>query len=139
MALSDDEYVVYVGKYIKVEFYFTGLGRIPAREFYVGRTEAEKRRFFHIVQYLADGRPGNLLPKQMFNLEDDAEKIFAIKPSSGRYLGFFSIDRRFIITGGFAKQTQKLTTRERPYVDAAISRKNDYLARTLTGAYYEQD
>lgn len=133
-----DEYVVYRGRYLTVEFYFMRDGRISAGEFYKTRTENEHRRFFHIVQYLADNPPGNPLPKPMFNLEDAGEKIFAIKPFSGRYLGFLTKDRRFVIAAAFAKQSQKLTTRERPYIETAIARKADYVTRAATGDYYEQ-
>ncbi len=75
----------------------------------------------------------------MFNLEDNAEKIFAIKPVAARYLGFFTGQRKFIITETYMKQTQRLGTRERRHVETAVHRKREYVERTRRGDYYEQD
>jgi hypothetical protein len=97
MAPPADQYVVYRGQYLTVEFYYTQAGQIPAREFYVLRAEEERTRFFHIVQHLSDNPPGIQLPKTMFNMEEEEERIFAIKPYSGRYLGFYTRDRRFVL------------------------------------------
>jgi hypothetical protein len=136
MAPPADQYVVYRGQYLTVEFYYTQAGQIPAREFYVLQAEEERTRFFHIVQHLTDNPPGIQLPKTMFNMEDEEERIFGIKPYSGRYLGFYTRDRRFVITVAFEKQTQKLGARERQHVQTAIIRKQDYLARTAVRTYY---
>jgi hypothetical protein len=136
MAPPAEQYVVHKGAYLTVEFYYTEQGRIPALEFYESRAEEEKTRFFNIVRYLGDNPPGTQIPKTMFNMEDNAERIFAIKPYSGRYLGFFTRERRFIIAATFEKQTQKLGARERQHVETAINRKQDYLTRTATRTYY---
>ena len=136
---SQDQYVVCAGRHLAVEFYYTEDGQVPAEGFYDSRSEDEKRRFLHIVEHLANQPPGRLLPRAMFNLEDNAEKIFAIKPVAARYLGFFTHDRKFIITETYVKQTQRLGSRERRMVNTAIQRKRDYAERTRRGDYYEQN
>jgi hypothetical protein len=72
---APDQYVVYVGRHLTVEFYYTDDGRVPARDFYRARPEDEKRRFFHIVELLAEQPPGRPVPKAMFNLEDNYESF----------------------------------------------------------------
>lgn len=133
-----DEFVVYAGRHLTLEFYYTQDARVPVSGFYRSRPEEERRRFLHIVEYLTDQPAGRLLPRAMFNLEDADEKIFAIKPYSSRYLGFFTTDKRFVICDAYLKQTQRLGRRERKHLATAINRKRDYLERTQGGVYYEK-
>ncbi|GEM_PF-4375960 len=74
----------------------------------------------------------------MFNLEDAETKIFAIKPFQGRYLGFFTANKKFVICEAYVKQTQKPGRRERNLLKSAIARKKDYVNRTQGGTYYEK-
>jgi hypothetical protein len=129
------DFVVFVGSRLTVEFYYTEDPNIPALEFYEGRTEEEKLRFLHLAENLANGQK---LPKTMFNIEDHENQIYALKPNQGRYLGFYTKDHRFVIANAFPKQTQKLGKREKAKLKVAIKAKHDYVRRTGQETYYER-
>ncbi len=135
-APHPSRYVVKTGSHLTVEFYFSADGEIPAANFYNERSDDEKRRLFHIVEHLTDNPPGKPLPKTMFNEEDAAEGIYAIKPFNGRYLGFFAPNKKFIVCDTYLKQTQKVGRREKRHIKATIAKKKDYLTRIKAGTYY---
>ena len=75
----------------------------------------------------------------MFNMEDREHKIFAVKPASGRYLGFYAPGGKFIITNAYTKKTQKVGRREQSSIEAAIKMKADYAGRVRKEDYYEEE
>jgi hypothetical protein len=81
-------------------------------------------------------RPGFSFLKRCLTWKTKRREFSQIKPYSSRYLGFYTRDRRFVITAAFEKQTQKLGVRERQHVQTAIIRKQNYLARTAVRTYY---
>ncbi len=79
------------------------------------------------------------MPKTMFNIENQERRIFAVKPASDRYLGFFARGGKFVITNAYTKQTQKLGRREQSSIEAAIRMKADYAGRVRKEDYYEEE
>jgi Gp49-like protein DUF891 len=134
-----ERYVVKTGPHLTIEFYYGADGHIPAEEFYNARSDDEKRRLFHILEQLTDYPRGRPLPKTMFNEEDAANEIYAVKPFKGRYLGFFAPGGKFIICDTYLKQTQKVGKREKRHVKATITKKKDYSTRVKLGVYYEPE
>ena len=66
---------------------------------------------------------------------NEGEKIFAFKPQPDRFLSFFYVGKKIVITHGFRKKTQKLPKKEK---DAALKRMRDYDSRVTNGDYYEE-
>lgn len=136
---ASPQYLVYKGVQLTIEFYYNSNGRMPGFQYYKRCPEAGKRRFLHIVEHLAGQARGEPLPKTMFNMEDHKNRIFAVKPASDRYLGFYAPGGKFIITNAYTKQTQKLGRREQSSIEAAIKMKTDYADRVRKEEYYEED
>lgn len=136
---ASPQYLVYKGAKLTIEFYYNSNGRMPGFQYYKKCPEAGKRRFLHIAEHLAGQARGKPLPKTMFNIENQEHKIFAVKPASDRYLGFFARGGKFIITNAYTKQTQKLGRREQSSIEAAIKMKTDYAGRVRKEDYYEEE
>ena len=76
---SESMFLIYEGEHFEVEFYFDENGEMQGREEFEVLTENEKAAFLARAVKLADSAPGTIHPKTIFNLEDEKEKIFAIK------------------------------------------------------------
>lgn len=135
--ITYDRYTIYKGPTYTVEWYFDMNGRMPGLEFFNQLSRAEQDRLLHIVKYMADQPRGTILPKTLYNLEDQTEKIFAFKPRDRRYFNFITTGSRIIITNAYTKQAQKLTKKSKDLLAAAIRSKGDYLRRCAEGTYYE--
>lgn len=80
------------------------------------------------------GEVGKIRNKQQFRNEGD--KIYAFKPQPHRFLCFFFIGSKIIVTNAFMKNQQKLPQGEK---DKALKCKEDYENRTKKGSYYEKE
>jgi hypothetical protein len=60
----------------------------------------------------------------------------AFKPQPDRFLCFFVVGKRIVVTNGFEKKSQKLPSGEK---NRALRAKVDYETRTKKGTYYEKD
>ena len=69
-----------------------------------------------------------IFDKTKFRYEEDG--IYAFKPQPDRYLSFFTIGKRIIVTNGFKKETEKLPKNEK---DFALRCRQDYLDRESGG------
>ena len=63
---------------------------------------------------------------------NEGEKIFAFKPQPDRFLSFFYIGKKIVITNGFRKKAQKLPREEK---DLALKRMKNYNSRVTNGDY----
>jgi phage-related protein len=131
------EYLIFDGEYFEVEFYFDENGQMPAKNEFNELNDNEKAAFLARVSKLGDSSPGIIHPRTIFNLEDDKEKIFAIKFGNNRFCSFFFEGSKIIITNSYKKQTQKNTKREKEQIKKAIESKKDYASRRKSGIYYK--
>jgi phage-related protein len=78
------------------------------------------------------GDTGKIMDHTKFRNEGD--KVFASKPQPYRFLSFFVVGSKIIVTNGFRKKSDKLPAGEK---DTALQAKADYAVRTQQGGYYE--
>jgi len=77
-----DEVLIHPGRYFTAEWYYAADGSSPAHDYYDALPEADQDRFDDMIRYLCETRPGTLLPKTFYRIEDHAHKIHALKPRS---------------------------------------------------------
>ena len=130
-------HIVFIGRTYQVEWYYKEDGSMPGYEFYLGLREIDKARFMVLVEHLAEASRGTFLPKTHYNIEDAEHGIYAFKIHAQRFLNFMTQGKKFIVTNGFYKQSQKLRRKEREEVHKAIRCKKEYEMRVKRGDYYE--
>jgi len=118
--------VIYEGECFTVEWYYEENGYSQAYEYFLTTSDVQKRKFLILVKRIAD--VGKIFDTTKFRYEGD--DIFAFKPQPDRYLSFFVVGRRIIITNGFYKKTDKLPDTEK---ELALRYKNNYLSRYIYG------
>ncbi|MBS1987534.1 type II toxin-antitoxin system RelE/ParE family toxin [Candidatus Dependentiae bacterium] len=124
------QFIAYKGKEFTVEWYFNSQGKSSSLKYFIELPEEQKDKTFYLIQTLAD--VGKIINKEKFNYEGN--QIFAIKPSSNRFLCFFFEGSKIIITNAYKKQTQKMPPREK---ERALKSKDDYIKRQREGVYYD--
>ena len=96
----------------EVEFYTTGDGEKPAKEFLLSLDIKMRAKLMGIISILEE--KGNALREPYSKYLDDG--IFEIRGKVGndisRVLYFFYYDKRIILTNGFIKKTQKTLSKE---------------------------
>jgi phage-related protein len=128
-----EDYIFYRGEKFQVEFYFTETGKIPAIE-YLEKTSLDvKVKLAALVKYIAEH--GKIFDITKFRLVDSQEKIFEFKPVGHRFFNFFYEGGKIIITNGYMKKSQKVSTRD---LEKARNTKKDYIVRVKGGVYYEK-
>ncbi|HEU5281689.1 MAG TPA: type II toxin-antitoxin system RelE/ParE family toxin [Gammaproteobacteria bacterium] len=124
-------YEAYRGEFFTIEWYFDNKGKSPALTHYLSLPLNEKIATLHLFKRMGDG--GKIMDKTKFNHEGD--KLFAFKPQPNRFLCFFTVGKKIIITHGFVKKSQKLPALEKK---RALKIKQEYEHRIATGDYYEK-
>ncbi|MEK7383208.1 MAG: hypothetical protein AAB262_07965 [Elusimicrobiota bacterium] len=132
-----DDVLIHPGRYFTAEWYCEINGRLPALDYYDALTEADRDRFDDMIRYLCETKPGTILPKTMYRIEDHMHKIYALKPRDERFFNFMTIDAKIIITNAYHKHSQKMTKADMECLQAAVRSKQDYLRRVKEGTYYE--
>ena len=132
-----DDVLIHSGRYFTAEWYYTATGRLPALDYYNALTEVDRDRFDDMIRYLCETKPGTLLPKTMYRIEDHAHKIYALKPRNERFFNFMTIGAKIIITNAYHKHSQQMTKADLECLQTAVRYKQDYLKRVKEGAYYE--
>jgi phage-related protein len=132
----DKDFLVYDGEHFEIEFYYEEGGEISIWDDFVSLSEKDQLAFLVRLEKLGDSKPGTIHPKTMFNLEDDKNKIWAIKFGSNRFCSFFYDGGKIIITNAYKKQTQKNGKREVAQIKKASKMKTDYEKRVKKNNYY---
>lgn len=132
------EVLIHPGRYLTAEWYYTMEGKMPARDYYEALAEVGQDRFDDMIRYLCETRPGSLLPKTLYRIEDHANKIYALKPRDERFFNFTTAGAKIIITNAYHKHSQQMTKADLEHLKAAVRHKNNYLTRIKEGTYYEK-
>jgi len=114
--------VIYSGERFSVEWYFDENGYSQAYEYFLSTDDLQKRKFLILVKRIADF--GKIFDKTKFRNEGDS--IYAFKPQPDRYLAFFMVNKKIIVTNAFYKKTDKLPQFEK---DLALKYKEIYLSK----------
>lgn len=107
--MNKEECVIYEGIFYRVEWYYDEKGYSQAYEYFLETTAKQKRKFLMLAKKIADF--GVIYDKTKFRNEGDG--IFAFKPQPDRYLCFFFVDKRIIVTNAFRKKVKKLPVRQK--------------------------
>ena len=129
---GQEDYIFYQGEKFQVEFYFTGKGELPAKEYFDSSQRQVQVKLLALVKYMAEH--GRLFDETKFRLVDKKEKIYEFKPATDRFFSFFYEGKKIIITNAYRKKGQKVDRRE---LLRAINLKYDYEFRFKGGLYYE--
>ncbi len=126
-----NKFVAYKGRFFTIEWYFNVRGRSQALQYYESLSIEERNKVLYLFQTMGDF--GKIRNQQKFNAEGD--KIYAFKPMPHRFLSFFFIGSKIIVTNAFEKKQQKLPLREK---EKALRYCKDYKMRVKKGCYYEK-
>ena len=132
-----DDVLIHPGRYLTAEWCYTTEGEMPAQAYYDALAEVDQDRFDDMIRYLCEARPGILLPKTFYRIEDHANKIYALKPRSERFFNFMTAGAKVIITNAYHKHSQQMTKADLESLKIAVRYKHDYLNRVKEGTYYE--
>lgn len=130
--MKADDVVIYQGSQFTIEWYFDARGASPARDYYQRLPLKRRVKFIKLVRLMAE--VGKIFDITKFRNEGD--QIYAFKPQPDRYLCFFVVGRKIIVTNGFEKKSQKLPHNEK---QRALQAKEDFERRIKKGAYYEKE
>ena len=120
IKIDNTNCVIYAGVYFTVEWYYEKNGYSQAYEYFLTISDVQKRNFWVLVKRIADF--GKIFDITKFRSEGD--NIYAFKPQPDRYLAFFIVSEKIIITNGFCKKTDKLPDSEK---ELALRYRNNYL------------
>jgi Gp49-like protein DUF891 len=123
-------FIAYEGPKFTVEWYYTEDGKIPALEYFNSLNDDEKIKTLDLFKLMAT--EGKIYNQQKFRNEHD--KIYAFKPKPHRFMCFFFIGKRIIVTNGFVKKKDDLPSEEKK---RAMTYQRDYEERFKAGKYYE--
>jgi phage-related protein len=126
------DFVIYSGSAFTLEWYFNPKGKSQAQEYYQGLHDSDRRKALFLFKRMGD--VGKIMDETKFRSEGD--KVFAFKPQPHRFLSFFVVGHRIIVTNAFHKKSDKLPVEEKGCVLEAMA---DYSKRTEGGSYYEND
>ena len=138
MAIPDyDEVLIHPGRHLTAEWYYTAEGKMPARDYYDALAAVDQDRFDDMIRFFCETKPGTLLPKTLYRVEDRANKIYALKPRDERFFNFTTSGAKVIVTNAYHKHSQQMTRADLQELKLAVRCKNDYLRRLKEGTYYE--
>jgi hypothetical protein len=124
--------LLYKGSVFTIEWYFDERGKSQAKDYYEALAIERRVKFMKLARLM--GEVGKIFDSTKFRNEGD--QIMAFKPQPDRFLCFFVVGRKIVVTNGFEKKSQKLPSGEK---DRALKAKVDYEARTKKGTYYEKE
>ena len=113
-----------------IEFYETGAGRCPVRDFLDELKASNPDDFAAVLAGLAKLRSSVYhRPPLSKSIGDDLFELRHVGKLNTRVLYFFMKSRRIILVHGIRKKTRALSARDR---GIALERKRDWLARSAT-------
>lgn len=124
------EYIAYKGLAFTIEWYYNSRGISPALEYYKSLNTEDRIKLLRLFKRIGDS--GEIKDKTKFNFEGD--QIYAFKPQPQRFLCFFFVNKKIVVTNAFCKKQQKLPVNEK---EKALKHKADFERRIKKGDYYE--
>jgi len=126
----DEKFIAYKGKKFTIEWYYNTQKKSEALDYFEELTLDRKKQLAKLLKVMGD--MGQIRNREKFNNEDD--KIYAFKPHPDRFLCFFFIGGKIIITNAYEKKSQKMPPREK---ERALKLNADYIKRVKGGTYYD--
>jgi len=125
------EFIAYEGDSLTVEWFYDENGKSDSLDYFESLSNAQKRKVLMLFKRIGDF--GKISDITKFRNEGD--KVFAFKPQPDRFLSFFYVGKKVVITNAFRKKSQKLPEKEK-YL--ALQRMNSYDSRVKSGDYYDE-
>ena len=116
--MDKDTCLIYKGDFFTIEWFYDEKGYSQPYEYFLNVSDVQKRKFLMLVKKMGD--TGKIFDKTKFRNEDD--KIYAFKPHPDRYLCFFRIGKKIIVTNAFQKKTDKLPVEEKEHAIMAMKK-----------------
>lgn len=123
-------FIAYKGPEFTVEWYYTKDGKSPALEYFISLDREEKIKTMNLFELMAT--EGKIFNKQKFRHE--GEGIYAFKPKPNRFMCFFFVGKKIIVTNGFLKKKDELSPKEKK---RALQYQKDFEKRFNEENYYE--
>jgi hypothetical protein len=95
--MNTKEFVAYQGEFYTIEWFFDQKGTSQALEYFYAMNASQKRKLLMLFKRMGDF--GRISDKTKFRNEDDG--IYAFKPQPDRFLSFFTVDKKIIVTEAF--------------------------------------
>ncbi|NOY68236.1 MAG: type II toxin-antitoxin system RelE/ParE family toxin [Deltaproteobacteria bacterium] len=125
------EFIAYEGEALTVEWFFDEKGKSDALDFFEALSNTQKRKTLILFKRIGDfGKISDIT-----KFRNEGEKIFAFKPQPDRFLSFFFVGKKIVVTNGFRKKAQKLPKKEK---NLALNRMKNYDSRVKSGDYYAE-
>ena len=129
MSFDENKHIAFEGQKFRIEWYVDSSGESEALKYSEEMSKSHKAKLAQLFKVMGDF--GQIRNKTKFRNEGD--KIYAFKPQPYRFLCFFTIGQKIIITNGFYKNEDKLPPAEKK---RALENMQDYLNRIKRGDYY---
>jgi hypothetical protein len=123
-------FIAYSGSKFTIEWYYTEDGKLPALEYFNSLDEDDKIKTLDLFKLMAT--EGKIYNQQKFRNEHD--QIYAFKPKPHRFMCFFFVGKKIIVTNGFMKKKDELPPEEKK---RALKYQRDYEERFNAEKYYE--
>ncbi|MCP4415448.1 MAG: type II toxin-antitoxin system RelE/ParE family toxin [Chloroflexi bacterium] len=111
----------------EVNFYRNRSGHCPVEKFLNSLTGKQAQKVAWVLKLIEEL---DVVPRQYFKKLVNTDDIWEVRVQFGgnifRLLGFFDGNTLLVLTGGFAKKTQKTPRQE---IATAEQRKRDYFSR----------
>ena len=130
MKKLSKDFLAYGGKTFTIEWYYDSQGYSQPKEYYNKLPKAQQNKLMQLFRMLGDA--GKIFNQEKFRNEGD--HIYAFKPQPDRFLCFFCIGGKIIVTNAFVKKQDKLPTGEKA---KALNSRSDYVKRVLGKDYYD--
>lgn len=124
-------YIIYQGAQFTIEWYYNSNDKSDAYDYFDRLSFERKKKFDYLIRRMGDA--GKIHNEEKFRHEGD--QIYAFKPQPDRFLCFFVVGSKIIVTNAFEKKTNKLPQQEK---EKALRCRQDYIQRFKEGTYYEK-
>lgn len=130
MSFDESKHIAFEGQKFRIEWYVDSSGESEALQYSEELPKSHKAKLAQLFKVMGD--LGQIRNKTKFRNEGD--KIYAFKPQPYRFLCFFTVGQKIVITNGFYKDEDKLPPAEKK---RALEKMQDYLNRVKRGDYYD--
>lgn len=130
MSFDESKHIAFEGQKFRIEWYVDSSGESEALKYSEELPKSHKAKLAQLFKVMGDF--GQIRNKTKFRNEGD--KIYAFKPQPYRFLCFFTVGQKIVITNGFYKDEDKLPPAEKK---RALENMQDYLNRVKRGDYYD--
>jgi len=123
-------FLAYQGDCFRIEWFWDENDHSQSYEYFNSLDDVQKIKALSLFKRMGD--TGKIFDTTKFRSEGD--KIFAFKPMPDRFLSFFTVGKRIIITNAFVKKSDKLPKDEK---ERALRHMKEYKRRIDNGTYYK--